>query len=227
MDGETPLIKPRASRTASGQTSMSGAIIFWFVMSSLFGIFFIYSFISNIVSYSSYGTYSSSTPVVLMTTMIWLIYTIISMILVGGKSARLFVAISHIVISVISMIITIFCMIALGQVNSYTYRYSLSSGSIDILNAVYTVAACFYLAAFCFYMIYGLYFISGDGAKKWFGNTHASKRVADSDSVLEYRVPSKTKKSTAIVIRCNNCSGEISRSMKFCPKCGSELDWGD
>ena len=221
MDDE-PVIYRNSSRPrakAAPQSQMSGAIVFWFIVSSLLGIVAIGSFLGNMFS----GSYSSTTSIAMVMAMVWFIYSVITMILVGGKSGRLFVAISHIVFSIIALIFCIICMVALGQINSYTGLFGKTVTSY--LNTLYTFSACLYLIAFCFYMIYGLYFLTGDGAIRWFNDGQTKEYTPRGDG-LEYRVPSKSQKAASVKIRCANCNAEITPGMKFCPKCGTELDWG-
>jgi len=220
MDDEPILYrnsKPKGG--AKGQTQISGAIVFWFIMSSLLGILAIASFVGNLSS----GSYSASTSMAMFAAAIWFIYSLITMILVGGKSGRLFIAISHIVFSILALIFCIIILVQLGQVNSYAFRSYMAKSLMDTVNTILTFSACLYLIAFCFYMIYGLYFLSADGALRWY----SEKRSAQIENEAEYKVPSKNKKQSSVKIHCANCNAEINASMKFCPECGAELDWGN
>lgn len=223
MDDEPILYKNKPAKARHADSSqINGGIVFWFIISALICIFSLFSFTGNATSGQNY----SGTTTALIAAALTIVYSGITIILTAARIGRLFIAISHIVASILSVILCIVCFVALTQINTLHGYYAYDI--VEYAKTIYTVAAGVYLAVFCFYMIYGLYFLSGVGAKKWFGdyaqNRHPERRYVEE---VEYRVPSKSKQAQSVKIRCANCDAEITIGMKFCPECGTELDWDD
>ncbi len=145
-------------------------------------------------------------PMLITTYVIYLIHLITCLILSICRKGKIYMIVSHIIITTLSLMAVIFeIIIAIIFSSKGDDYYTIISGS-------YAGVAIIYAVIFAIYLMLSIYFTKSKSAAYWFRKNSKKTEAGPSQEAT-------------VRIICNNCSKQVDKTMKYCPNCGSEIKW--